>query len=146
MSQVLDADIPDIYEATAPSANGAAERSKWLSIRRGLKLRCPACGEGKMFRKYLKVADQCPHCGEELHHHQADDAPPYFTILIVGHIVVPLMLAIELEYMPPLWFNIAVWPTLTTILCLALLPRIKGAVVGLQWAAHMHGFTEKDAN
>ncbi len=93
-----------------------------------------------MFRKFLKVADNCPHCGEELFHHQADDAPPYFTILIVGHVVVPIMLAVELEYMPPIWVHAAIWPTLALGLSLFLLPRIKGAVVGLQWATRMHGF------
>ncbi|MCJ7599730.1 MAG: DUF983 domain-containing protein, partial [Methyloceanibacter sp.] len=63
-------------------------RSVSAAIQRGLLLRCPACGQGRMFRRYLKVADQCPSCGEALHHHRADDAPPYFTIAIVGHIVV----------------------------------------------------------
>lgn len=146
MSQVLDIDSPDIYEATSPASHATNERSKWLSIRRGLMLRCPACGEGKLFNKYLKVTPTCAHCAEELHHHEADDAPPYFTILIVGHLVVPIMLAVELEYMPPLWFHVTVWPILTTAIVLAMLPRIKGAVVGLQWAARMHGFGESDKN
>jgi uncharacterized protein (DUF983 family) len=135
MSSVLDIDEPDIFAAVK-----LRDRSFWKAVGRGFMLRCPACGKGKMFRAFLKVADTCPHCGEELFHHQADDAPPYFTILIVGHIVVPLMLAVELEYMPPIWVHVAIWPTLTLALSLALLPRIKGAVVGLQWAARMHGF------
>ena len=58
------------------------------SLRRGVAQKCPACGKGKLYGKYLKVADTCPACGEELHHHRADDAPPYFTILIVGHFIV----------------------------------------------------------
>jgi len=138
MSQVLDINNPDIFVAAEPAA-----RSKWQSIRRGLSMKCPACGKGKIFRKFLKVADTCPHCGEELFHHQADDAPPYFTILIVGHVVVPIMLAVELEYMPPIWVHVAIWPTLALGLSLFLLPRIKGAVVGLQWAARMHGFDKE---
>ena len=72
-----------------------------------------------MFRRYLKVADACPHCGEELHHHRADDAPPYFTIVIVGHIVVSLVLAVEMAYRPPLWLHAALWLPLTVILTLA---------------------------
>lgn len=135
MSQVLDINNPDIFVAAETGS-----RSTWQSIRRGLLMKCPACGEGKLFRKFLKVADVCPHCGEELFHHRADDAPPYFTMLIVGHVVVPIMLAVELEYMPPIWLHVAIWPTLSLGLCLFLLPRIKGAVVGLQWALRMHGF------
>src|ERR1043165_4285344 len=60
---------------------------------RGLRGRCPACGEGRMFRAFLKVADQCPQCSEELHHHRADDFPAYLAIFITGHILVPIVLA-----------------------------------------------------
>jgi uncharacterized protein (DUF983 family) len=110
------------------------------SLLRGAGLKCPACGTGNMFRRYLKVADACPHCGEELHHHRADDAPPYFTIVIVGHIVVSLVLLVEIAYRPPLWLHAALWLPLTVILALLILPSVKGALVALQWALRMHGF------
>ena len=116
------------------------ERSILLSLLRGARLTCPACGKGAMFRRYLKVADACPACGEALHHHRADDAPPYFTIVIVGHVVVGSMLAVEMAYRPPLWLHAAIWLPLTVLLALLLLPPIKGALVGLQWALLMHGF------
>ncbi len=110
------------------------------ALLRGATLKCPACGMGAMFRRYLKVADHCPHCGEALHHQRADDAPPYFTIAIVGHIVVGLMLAVEMAYRPPLWLHGALWVPLTLILTLLLLPSVKGTIVALQWALYMHGF------
>jgi uncharacterized protein (DUF983 family) len=93
-----------------------------------------------MFWHYLKVADRCPRCGEELHHHRADDAPPYFTIVIVDHVVVSLVLAVEIAYHPPLWVHAALWLPLTVALALLILPPVKGALVGLQWALRMHGF------
>lgn len=111
-------------------------RSLW----RGARLRCPNCGEGKLFRAYLKVADKCSICGEELHHHQADDAPPYFTMLIVGHVAVGGVLALETAYAPESWVHALIWLPLTVGLSLWLLPRVKGAIVGLQWALRMHGF------
>ena len=141
MSDILNIEAPHHFKPETLEF-----RSKWQSIRRGLMLRCPACGEGKMFGKYLKVNNTCPHCGEELFHHQADDAPPYFTILLVGHLVIPPMLAIEMEYLPPIWFHLTVWPALIAALSLAMLPRIKGAVVSLQWAARMHGVGEQSAS
>ena len=110
------------------------------SLLRGAMLKCPACGIGAMFRRYLKVADACPHCGEALHHQRADDAPPYFTIVIVGHVVVSLVLAVEMAYHPPLWLHAALWLPLTVILSLVLLSSVKGALVALQWALLMHGF------
>ncbi len=107
---------------------------------RGAMLRCPHCGKGRLFGRYLKVVDKCASCGEELHHHRADDAPPYFTMLIVGHIVVAGVLALEIEWHPAFWVHIVLWLPLTLGLSLWLLPRIKGAIVGLQWANRMHGF------
>ena len=61
-------------------------RDQWLSVKRGFAGKCPHCGEGRIFRAYLKVSDACEACGEELHHQRADDAPPYMTIFVVGHI------------------------------------------------------------
>jgi uncharacterized protein (DUF983 family) len=115
-------------------------RPKWRSIRRGLCGHCPNCGTGKMFRAFLKVADCCPACGEALHHHRADDAPAYFVILIVGHLVVPLALVVEVAYSPPYWLHAMLWLPLTVGLAVGLLQPIKGAIVGWQWANYMHGF------
>jgi uncharacterized protein (DUF983 family) len=122
--------------------NADEPRSMWAALRRGLAQRCPACGTGRLFRRYLKVDDTCPACGEALHHQRADDAPPYFTILIVGHVVVPFVLLLEQQAHPPLWVHYALWLPLVFALTFALLPRIKGAVVGIQWANRMHGFGE----
>jgi uncharacterized protein (DUF983 family) len=94
-----------------------------------------------MFRRYLKVNDRCPACGTELFHHRADDAPPYFTILVIGHILGALMLTTE-EFAPllPILYHVLIWPALTLALCLVLLPAFKGALIGYQWALRMHGF------
>ena len=111
-------------------------RAMW----RGLLGRCPNCGEGHMFRAFLKVADHCPACGEDLHHHQADDAPAYFVIFAVGHIVVPMALSVELAFTPPYWVHAVLWLPLTLGLAVGLLQPFKGAVVAWQWAHRMHGF------
>lgn len=117
-----------------------AERPTDKAMLRGWRRRCPRCGEGRIFGHYLKVEPHCAKCGLELSGHRADDAPPYFTILIVGHIIVPLMLILEQRYHPAEWVHMALWLPLTVILCLWLLPQIKGALIGLQWSRRMHGF------
>lgn len=104
--------------------------------------RCPNCGGGKMFRAFLKVADECPACSEPLHHQRADDFPAYIVIVLVGHIVVPLVLAVETAWAPPTWVHMVIWPTLIAILALGLLQPVKGAIVALQWALGMHGFED----
>ena len=93
-----------------------------------------------MFRKFLKVAAHCEICGEALHHQRADDAPAYFVIVIVGHIVVPLTLSVEMAYAPSYWMHAALWTPLTLALSIGLLQPIKGAIVGWQWVNRMHGF------
>lgn len=107
---------------------------------RGVRCRCPACGEGKLFRAFLKVADECPSCGEPFHHHRADDFPAYLVIVIAGHIVVPLILMVETDFHPAYWIHLALWLPLTLGLCLGLLQPVKGAVVAMQWFLGMHGF------
>ncbi len=107
---------------------------------RGFRCKCPSCGEGMLFYRYLKVVDHCPVCSEDMHYQRADDAPPYLTILAVGHIVVPGLFVVERLYKPAIWVHMATWLPLTLILSLALLPMFKGAVIGLQWALRMHGF------
>jgi uncharacterized protein (DUF983 family) len=115
-------------------------RDVFQAMRRGFRGRCPACGEGRLFRSFLKVDESCPACGEELHHHRADDFPAYLVIVIVGHIVVPLVLAVETHVAPPYWIHLALWLPLTLGLSLALLQPIKGTVVAVQWFLGMHGF------
>jgi uncharacterized protein (DUF983 family) len=119
---------------------GHSERPLGQSVRRGWFRKCPACGRGPLFFKYLKVQDHCPACGEAMYHQKADDAPPYFTILVVGHIVIPIAGYVEHAYEPNMALQMVAWPSLAVLLCLWFLPRIKGALIGLQWANCMHGF------
>jgi uncharacterized protein (DUF983 family) len=110
------------------------------SILRGVRGRCPQCGTGSVLAGYLAVAPACRVCGEELHHHRADDLPPYLTILVVGHLVVSGLLVTERLYKPEIWVQMAIWLPMTLLLALALIRPIKGGVVGLQWALRLHGF------
>ena len=120
------------------------KRDVWQALKRGFRGRCPRCGEGKLFRAFLKTADSCSHCGQDFTPHRADDLPAYLVIVIVGHIVVPLALMIETNYSPPVALQLAIYLPLTFVASLALLQPVKGAVVGMQWALRMHGFDEEN--
>ncbi len=95
---------------------------------------------------YLSVARDCSHCGAELHHHRADDGPAWATILISGHLMAPLMLAVFIALRPPGWLMAASFSAAFAALSLALLPRMKGLFVGVQWANRMHGFSDAPAS
>ncbi len=112
--------------------------SLWTGLARGARDRCPVCGEGRVFAGYLRLAPCCTACAAPLGALRADDAPPYFTILIAGHLLVPLALWVERTWMPPMWLHMALWLPLFTLASLVLLRPVKGAVVGWMMAL---GFT-----
>ena len=101
------------------------------ALLRGLCGLCPNCGRAPLFQGFLRVNATCASCGAPLGRLRSDDAPPYFVILIVGHIVIPSMLIVERLYQPPLWVHTAIWVPLTLILSIGLLRPVKGATVGL---------------
>jgi uncharacterized protein (DUF983 family) len=136
--------LPVTYSSLPRAEAAGPRRPVFPAMLRGLRKRCPNCGRGRMFTGYLKVADSCPACGEELVHHRADDLPPYLTIVVVGHIIVPAILFVETRWPQETFTHLAIWLPLTLILSLALLPMMKGAVVGLQWALRMHGFDRSE--
>ncbi len=101
------------------------------ALGRGLKGRCPVCGKSPIFNGYLRVVTHCRNCAAPLGEVRSDDVPPYFTIVIVGHLIIPGMLILEQTEAPPLWVHIAIWVPLTLALTLLLLRPVKGATVGL---------------
>lgn len=106
---------------------------------RGLRGRCPACGEGRLFARYLKPVPVCAACSEPLGHVRSDDAAPWLTILVVGHIVVPLMLSVERYSQWPEWVAMIFWPLVALALALLVLPRAKGLLLSIIWATRAPG-------
>ena len=103
---------------------------------RGFVEHCPECGKGRLFRRYLKVASPCEICGHDNAQYPSDDAPPYFTILIVGHLVIAPMLFFPFIWTAPIGWVLGTTLPAVAVLTLVLLPRVKGAVIGAQWAIH----------
>ena len=118
-------------------------RDTYTAIMRGLFCRCPNCGEGKLFRAFLKPVDNYARCGEDYTHHRADDLPAYLSIVLVGHIAVGGFMMTDQSVSWSSWVHLAIWTPLTLILALVSIQPIKGAVIGWQWAARMHGFGGK---
>ena len=126
------------WESTKDMAGGVPPAPPLLTaLRRGLFCRCPECGEGHVFRGYLTVVDACEVCGSPLGLARADDAPPYFTILIVGHIIVPLLYTVDRAWQPSMLTMSALFLPMTLGLSLGLLRPIKGATVGLMLHLNM---------
>lgn len=138
-SQVESIETPQVFGGDNEMTQRPA-RSVGQAMWRGILCRCPHCGEGKLFRKYLKCVNECAVCGEDYRSQRADDLPAYLTVVIVGHIVIAGAMVMEASTTLPLIVHLAVWSPLTVLMALALLQPVKGAIVGLQWALYMHGF------
>lgn len=108
-------------------------RSWSLGLRRGMACRCPNCGTTSAFSGFLSIKSTCERCGHPLGEYRADDAPPYFTILIVGHVIVGAMVALDEAIQLSVPVQMALWVPLTALLTFALIRPVKGAVLGVMW-------------
>ncbi len=116
-----------------PASKPTLKPALWAAIRKGLKSRCPDCGKGKLYRAYLKPVATCSECGHEWENVRADDGPAWATMLIVGHLIGPIAVAMILNPVMPLWASLIVLPLITFAMCLTLLPAIKGAFMAILW-------------
>jgi uncharacterized protein (DUF983 family) len=114
-----------------------SEKSVWTGIKRGLARRCPNCGEGRLFSGYLKIRTPCEACGTDNSVYPSDDLPPYITVLVVGHVLVPIFMCVDRAYQPSFVLQAVVWLPVAALACLALLPYAKGAAVGVCWANNL---------
>jgi uncharacterized protein (DUF983 family) len=110
-----------------------------IAIIRGVLGRCPRCGQGRLLHRYLKIVDCCSVCGEPYGHFRTDDAAPWLTILVVGHISVPIILICERNFQLPMGLALAIYLPLIVGLTLVLLPRCKGVIAALMWAMKAEG-------
>ena len=115
----------------------------WRSIRRGLSHRCPACGSGALYGRYLKVEPTCQACGYELARHPADDGPAYLTIILIGHLIVAPMLFLPVVWQSPAYYSLPILLSVLVVVALLALPRVKGGWIGLMYAL---GVSDRDSN
>lgn len=105
----------------------------WHLLKLGMQKKCPNCGNSHLFDGYLTVRSKCNTCGLDFEKIRSDDIPAYFTIAIVGHLLLPLIYWAEVSYHFSIWAHFAIWFPITIASTLALLPSIKGVAMGLVW-------------
>ncbi len=127
-----------------PDTSQTAPDTNWTAALRGLARRCPNCGKGKLFRAYLKQVDGCAACGEPYGHIRADDGPAWLTMLVMGHVVVAMLLAVEPNVDWPQWVSIPLWCLLAVLTCVLFLPSAKGLFIAMIWRNKGPG-SERDA-
>lgn len=106
----------------------------WLPVLRGFRHRCPACGRGKLYARYLKQVDTCSACGAPIGKIRAEDGPPWLTVLFLGPFLAALTFISSRQESWPLWIKLPALSLFAVAAVLTLLPRIKGAIIGLFWS------------
>ena len=124
----------------APLPKPDLPRSLSAAIFRGIRGRCPRCGQAKLFGKFLKPIAVCPHCHQDWTHHRADDMPPYISILITGHVLVPVIIYFGAVADISMVTALAICLVLAAVMMIGLLQPAKGGTIALQWWHGMHGF------
>ena len=119
--------------ASAQGAETTAAPRLSRVLTRGLSGKCPACGEGSLFRAYLKRRDACPCCGESFQGLDADDGPAWLTIMIVGHVIIPLLYILETRAALSYSLEAAMLVLVTIALVLFVLPFAKGLFIANLW-------------
>jgi uncharacterized protein (DUF983 family) len=115
----------------------------WQAAKRGVVCKCPRCGEAPLFRKWLKSVDHCAACGQDWSHHRADDFPAYIAILVTGHLLAPIMIAMSLDTnLSPLAI-LAILIPFSVAMMLGMLQPTKGVVIAAQWWHGLHGFQKE---
>lgn len=130
-------------QTNAPAATPVLPRSAMEAMARGARGHCPRCKETKLFLRFLKPQPRCPSCGQDWSHQQADDFPAYVSILITGHLLAPLIIALVRDAGLSVAALVAIVLPLAMILMIALLQPAKGAIIALQWWFGMHGFVKE---
>lgn len=107
-------------------------------FRAGLLCRCPRCGDGKLFKGYLKLAPSCSACGLDLAFADSGDGPAIFVIFLVAPLIIALAMVVGAIFNPPPYVHLILWIPATLILSLALLPPFKATMVALQYRHDAH--------
>ncbi len=117
--------------------------SGWEAAWRGIRFRCPRCGDAHLFARFLKPMPICPACAQDWTHQRADDFPAYISMLVTGHLLAPLIIGLELSFAPPVNVLAVIVVPMAMVMMLGLLQPAKGAVIALQWWSGMHGFVRE---
>ena len=110
---------------------------------RGARCRCPRCGEGRLFRKWLKPLERCPACMLDLTPQRADDFPAYIAMIVTAHLMAPVIIMLSKDFAMGVLGMFAIVVPLALVMMLAMLQPAKGGVIATQWWFGMHGFVKE---
>jgi len=143
MTSPLDRSVPVLPVGELPAV--VLPKTVWRAVARGLRARCPRCGQSGLFRAFLKPVDRCGRCEQDWTHQRADDSPAYVSLFVTGHVTIPITIHLALDQSISVATVMAIVLPLVLLLALGLLQPAKGAIIAVQWWMGMHGFQRERA-
>jgi uncharacterized protein (DUF983 family) len=61
-------------------------------LRRGLHRRCPVCGQGKIFRRWVRMAERCPRCHFRFQREPGEWLGSWFLNICLAQVLVVVVL------------------------------------------------------
>ena len=110
--------------------------SEVSSLLGSLACKCPRCGEGNLFHSgfyNLNLLKKCPQCGLDYSKNDSADGPAVFLMFILGSVLVPLALIVEVSFEPPLWVHAVLWGAIALGVTVACLKPVKSLVINIQY-------------
>lgn len=101
-----------------------------------LRHRCPRCGTGSLYKGYLTIRSECPQCGLDYTGHDVGDGPAFFTLTILGFVVVAFAAMMETVFRMPYWLNMIVSVALLAVMTPLLLRWFKSYLIALKYKLH----------
>ncbi len=141
-------------EPAAPALLDGKAKFRWI-MWCGWKGRCPRCGEGRMFRSWLKIVDRCERCGLDYRFASPDDGPAFFSLCIIALPLIAFVVWLQVAYDPPVWVHLVTSVPFMAAGTLLPLRPIKGWLVASQYVnkaqeagtgalwAQLHGTDER---
>lgn len=104
-----------------------------VALWRAVRLKCPSCGQGALYRAYLKPVDTCSVCGAPLGQVPSEDGPAWLTVLMLAPVLVAVTFLVSLSSLP-FWITLPGAALAVTGAVMLALPRVKAGWIGVLWS------------
>ncbi|WP_312417831.1 DUF983 domain-containing protein [Shinella sp.] len=102
-------------------------------LQTGIRGRCPRCGQGHLFKGFLKMAPRCEACGLDYSFADPADGPAFFVMIFACIPSAALAVWLEVNYNASLLTQLFVTGPFMLLTCIPPLRPLKGWLVASQY-------------
>lgn len=107
-------------------------RNLWRALWDGLRLRCPRCGQGRIYRTRWEMHPHCPHCSLGFERGEGD----FLGAITIAYAVTSVLIAIGVFLLAALTelsagVQVAIWSVFGALFLLLFYRNMKGIWIGI---------------